>query len=117
MNLYDLAVWVLKENLIPPRYRPAAIIRITDTEFIAAAHESLDVICPEAEMSVAHRVYELLHFKASVEITLGPVKFNVAVGEEVDFASVSSVVALAADNSVLIIGDGTEFEQLFVERC
>ncbi len=102
---------------MPPGDGPATVVRIADAEFVAATHESLDVICAIAEMTVPHRVDELFHLEAGLQVTLGPVKLDVAIGEEINGAGIGAIGAVATDYRVFGVIDGAEVEKGFVELC
>lgn len=115
MNFDDVTIRVMQENLMPARDGPATIVGVADTQFVASAHEALNVIGTEAKVTVTHRVDELLHLVAGVEIALGPMELNVTVGQKVDFAGVGTVISLSADHRMRLIADGAQLKQCFVE--
>lgn len=115
VNFDDMTIGVMQKDLVPTRNGPASVVRITDTYGVALAHETLDVIGAETEMAMSHRVDELLHLVSGVEVALSPVKLDVTVGEEVDLAGVSTVIAIAADDGVRLIFDGAQLKQRLVE--
>jgi hypothetical protein len=43
------------------------------------------------------------------------VKFNVSVGQEIDFAGVGAIRAIAADDRVFHVADCSQIEKCFVE--
>jgi hypothetical protein len=66
-------------------------------------------------MAMPHRVHGLLHFEARIQIPFGPMEFDISVGEKIDFSGIGSVIPLSADDCVLIVGDGTQFEKRSVK--
>ena len=115
MDLDHIAVWVMKKDLVPTGDGPTAVIRIANAPLIAASHESLDVVGPEAEMAVCHGVDVLLHLEACIQIPFCPVELNRAVTQEIHFPCVRAVCSLSTDDGVLLVLDGAKVKQGFVE--
>src|SRR5882757_1458279 len=76
MDLDDVAVGVGDEHLVPSRDGPLAVVGIANTQFIAATHEAPDVVRTEAVMALGHRIDELLHLEAGIDVALGPVELG-----------------------------------------
>jgi hypothetical protein len=115
VNFDAVAIGVVEKDLVPARDGPASVIRVADPQFIAAAHEPLDVVGAEAEVTVPHWVDELLHLEARLEVALRPVELDVSICQEVDLAGVSAVLADSADDGVLLVADRSEIKQGLVE--
>jgi hypothetical protein len=115
MHFDDMAIGVLQEYLIPAGDRPAAIVRITDVQLVAPTHETLDVVRAETEVTVSHWIDRLLHLEAGIQVALGPMKFDVAVSQEIDLAHVGAVSTVSAHYGMLVIRDRTQFKQILVE--
>lgn len=115
MNFDHVAIWVMQKNLMPTGNSPAAVVGVADAELIALAHEPLDVVRAEAEMSMPHRVHELLHLKSGLQVAFRPVKFNVSIGQEVDLSGVGAILAIATDDGVRLVIDRSQLEQRLVE--
>jgi hypothetical protein len=111
MDFDAMTIWVIQKHLVPARNGPAAVIFVTNAQGIALAHKALNVVCSEAEVTVTHGVHKLLHLETSFQIALGPMKLDVAIGQKVDFACVSTVFTLTADDVVLCICDGAQLKQ------
>lgn len=106
-----MSIWVIQKHLMPTRNGPAAVIFITNTQGIALAHKALNVVSTEAEVAVSHGVHKLLHLETSFQISFGPMKLDVAIGQKVNFACVSTIFTLTADDVVLCICDRAQLEQ------
>lgn len=115
MNLDDVTIRVVQEDLVPTRNGPAAVIRVTNAKLIALAHEALDVIGAEAEVTVTHGVDELLHLEARIKVPLRPVELDIPVGQKVHLARVGAVITLTANDGVSLVVDGAQVKQRFVE--
>ena len=111
MHLYDVAVRVMKKDLIPARHGPGAIVGIGDLLLFQAALEGLDVVGPEAEMALVERVDEMLHAEAEIDVPAREVEFDGAIGHEVDIAAISRGIT-GVDTLVV---DGSQFEDGSIE--
>lgn len=94
---------------------PAAVIGVLDAQFVEASHEAFDVVGTEAEVAARHRVHELLHLEAGIQIAFGPVEFNVAVRQKVDVPVVAGGRAFCIDARVFFVSDGAEIKKRLVE--
>ena len=117
MHFDHAPVGILQEDLVPARDRPTTIIRVADTHLVAFAHEALDIVRPETDMTVTHRIDELFHLEPGIKITLGPVEFDVAVREKINSPRISPIITFAADDFVSWSIDRSEIEQIFIEIC
>jgi hypothetical protein len=117
MHFDAMAVWVIQKNLMPAGDGPAAVVGVTDAECITFAHKALDVVSPEAEVAMTHGVDELFHLEAGFKVPFRPVKFDVAIREEINFACVGSILTFTADDGVVSIVDGSQIKQGFVKLC
>ena len=106
-----MTIWVIQKHLVPARNGPAAVIFVTNAQGIALAHKALNVVSSEAEMTVTHGVHKLLHLETSFQIPLGPMKLDVAIGQKVNFARVSTIFTLTANDVVLCICDRAQLKQ------
>lgn len=110
-----MSIRVVKKDLMPSGNSPAAVIGIAESHFIALSHEALNVIRTETEVTMPHRVDELLHLEASFQVTLGPVKFDVTIGQKVHFPCVSSIFTLTTNDGVSFVVNCTQVKQGLVE--
>jgi hypothetical protein len=62
-----------------------------------------------------HWVDELLHFEASLQIALRPMELDVAIGQEINFACIRTIVTLSANNGMFVIRNRSKLKQCFVE--
>ena len=115
MHLNAMAIWVIQEHLVPTGDSPAAIVRVLDAQFITAAHEPLDVIGSETEMTVTHGVHILLHLEPGFQVTFGPMEFNVTVGQEVHFPCVRTVFPDTAHHRVFLVSNRSQIKKCPVE--
>src|ERR1700730_17641056 len=115
MDLDDVAVGVGDEHLVPSCDGPLAVVGIANSQFVAATHEAPDVVGAEAVMALRHRIDELLHLEAGLDVALGPVELGGAVGQEVHVAAVAVTRALRIHPCVLLVADRAEVEQLLIE--
>jgi hypothetical protein len=106
-----MSIWVIQKHLMPTRNGPTSVIFITNAQGIALAHKALNVVSTEAEVAVSHGVHKLLHLETSFQISFGPMKLDVAIGQKVNFACVSTIFTLTADDVVLCICDRAQLEQ------
>jgi hypothetical protein len=111
MDFNAMSIWVIQKHLMPTRNGPASVIFITNAQGIALAHKTLNVVSTEAEVAVSHGVHKLLHLETSFQIALGPMKLDVAIGQKVNFAGVSTIFTLTADDVVLGVSDRSQLEQ------
>ena len=106
-----MSIWVIQKHLVPTRNSPASVICVSNAQGIALAHKALNVVSTEAEVAVSHGVHKLLHLETSFQIALGPMKLNVDIGQKVNFACVSTVIALTANDVVLCVCDRSQLKQ------
>jgi hypothetical protein len=111
MDFDAMSIWVIQKHLVPTRNSPASVICVSNAQGIALAHKALNVVSTEAEVAVSHGVHKLLHLETSFQIALGPMKLNVAIGQKVNFACVSTVIALTANDVVLCVCDRSQLKQ------
>ena len=83
--------------------------------FVAATHEAPDVVRAEAVVALRHRIDELLHLEAGIDVALGPVELDGSVGQEVHVAAVAVTRALRVHTCVLLVADRAEVEQPLLE--
>jgi hypothetical protein len=115
VDLDNVAIRVLQEDLIPTGDRPAAIVGIADAQLVAPTHETLDVVSAETKVAMPHRIDGLLHLEAGIQVALGPMELDVAIREEVYLARIGAIVAFSTDYGMLIVGNGTQLEQIFIK--
>ena len=106
-----MSIWVIQKHLMPTRNGPASVIFITNAQGIALAHKALNVVSTEAEVAVPHGVHKLLHLETSFQIAFGPMKLDVAIGQKVNFACVSTIFTLTANDVVFCICDRAQLKQ------
>jgi len=106
-----MTIWVIQKHLVPARNGPASVVGVANSHCVALAHEFLNVVCAEAEMTVTHGVHKLLHLETSFQIALGPMELNVAIGQKVNFSGVRTVIALTANDVVLCICDRSQLKK------
>ncbi len=106
-----MSIWVIQKHLVPTGNSPASVIFVTNAQGIALTHKALNVVSSEAEVAVSHRIHKLLHLEASFKIPFGPVKLDVAIGQKVNFACVSTIFTLTANDVVLCIIDRSQLEK------
>jgi hypothetical protein len=112
MNFDDIAIWIMKENLIPASNRPRTEIRVRDALLFKSPLEPLNIVGPEAEMAALNWIDDLLHPETKVDILTGNVKLDDTIGQEVHVACIASrIVGIDA----LVLGDAAKTEHGSVE--
>jgi hypothetical protein len=115
MHFDAMAVWVVQKDLVPAGDGPTAVIGVTDAERITFAHKALDVVSPEAEVAMTHGVDELLHLEAGFQVAFRPVKFDVAIREEINLACVGPILTFTADDGVIRVIDCSQIKERLVK--
>ena len=110
-----MTIWVIQKHLVPTRNGPASVVFVPNAQGIALAHKALNVVSTEAEVAMSHGVHKLLHLETSFQIALGPMKLDVAIGQKVNFACVSTIFTLTADDVVLCICDRSQLKQCLIK--
>src|SRR5690606_33772583 len=88
MNLDDVAIRIVKEDLLPAVHRPSAIIRKRDALFLEPLLEGLDVVRSKSDMASLQRVDGVSGPKGAVQVSFGQVQLHVPVRHEADLSRI-----------------------------
>ena len=89
MDLDDVALRIIKEDLVPAAHGPGAVVRIGNTLLAETLPKRGDIIGPESNVSALQRIDRLLRAKADEEVLLRQVELGGAVLKKGDIAPIA----------------------------
>src|ERR1700733_10659540 len=82
--LNNIAIGIVKENLVPAVHRPFAVVGIGNALVLESLLEGLDVVGAKGDVTAFDRIDNVLHAEAQFEVLGGQMKLGLAIRHEGD---------------------------------